>query len=93
MADAIIDDFAPRRTQAELAIILPRRMRQGVLTMTADVYEENGGGFYTVFTFYDREQKFATYYHPGDWREDGSEASSVYSCFKEFFKIQERGRE
>ena len=91
MADAIIDDFAPRMAQAELAVVLTRRIRQGsVLTMTADLFEEADGSLYTVFSFFDRGQKFASYYHIGDWREDGSEASSMYSCFKEFFKIGER---
>ena len=89
--DAIIDDFAPRMTQAELAVVLKRRHEQGsTLTMSETVGTEADGARYTVFSFYDAGLKFAELYHPGDWRENGSEANSLHSCFRYFFKIEEK---
>lgn len=92
--EAIIDDMAPRLTQAELAVVLTRRMRQGsTLTMSEMVGTEADGARYTVFSFYDAGRKFAELYHPGDWREAGSEANSLHGCFRYFFNIEEREEE
>lgn len=87
-------DIFPRMTQGKLAVEINRRRELGGdLSMSAKVFAENSGNFSTIFSLYDNGQKFAELYQPGDYREDGSEASSVHACFKEFFKIQERGKE
>jgi len=94
--EAIIDDMAPRLTQAELAAVLYRR-RGERLSMTVKVGTDTDGSLFTVFSFFSEGlaglHNFAELYHPGDWRENGSEANSLHGCFRYFFKIEEREEE
>lgn len=80
-------------SKEQLGVKLAEHFRAGrPVEMIAVVFQDFRTGVFTVFVLrlVGASMPFATLAENGDYSKPGTEANSLHSCFRYFFKIEEK---